>query len=174
MAYSDTSARLQVVTDNIFMEQIYNSEHRKCELLITLLKNNTWPLIRYRLEDLGELCFENEKVYINLFQGRKAEFFILGENKRFNAIVFSGLARAVCELYGYNAIYQFQIIKTGRWELKIKLRLNERSEADVMDRYQQEIQKIIGSDINIVVERVAYIEPDPVTGKTKEFIELKN
>lgn len=172
MAYSDLEGRLQVVTDNIYMEEIYNKEHGENELLITLLKNDTWPLVRYRLCDLGNLSYEDDRVYLNIIQGRKADFFVLSGNKRFNAIVFSGLARAICELYGFNVILQFQIVKESASELRVRLRLDEGATKEVLEKYRSELQKIIGENIKIVMERTDYIKPDPKTGKTREYIEL--
>lgn len=173
IAYTETNGKLGVITDNIFIEQIYNKEHKGYELLITLLKNDTWPLVRYRLEDLGDYVFENSKIYLNLKRGRKADFFILADNRRFNAIVFSGLARAVCEIYGFNVILQFKIIKESSYDLNVILRLNQSANKDdVMARYKTEMQKIVGNDICITVTETDYIKPDKITGKTKEFIEI--
>lgn len=173
MAYSDTDGRLKVITDNIFIEQIYNQEHESNELIITLLKNDAWPLVRYRLEDLGEYTFEDAGVYLKMKRGRKADFFILVEDRRFNAIIFSALARAVCELYGFNVILQFQIIKKSPYELEILLKLNpDAVKEEVMERYKTEMARIVGDDIRITVHETDYIKPDQITGKTKEFIEV--
>lgn len=173
MAYSDTDGRLKVITDNIFIEQIYNQEHESNELIITLLKNDAWPLVRYRLEDLGEYTFEDSGVYLKMKRGRKADFFILAKDRRFNAIIFSALARAVCELYGFNVILQFQIIKKSPYELEILLKLNSDAvKEEVMERYKTEMARIVGEDIQITVHETDYIKPDQLTGKTKEFIEV--
>lgn len=173
MAYSDTEGRLQVITDNIFIEQIYDENHNKNELVITLLKNDAWPLVRYRIGDLGDFIFENNKIYLTIYQGRKADFFVMANDRRFNAIIFSGLARAICELYGFNVILQFQIIKKSDYMLDVRLRLNEEAnKQEVAQRYKDELHKIVGEDIEINIEEVEYIEPDVRTGKTKEFINL--
>lgn len=173
MAYSNLAGDLEVIKDNIFIEQIYNEEHQKNELVITLLKNQTWPLLRYRLEDLGECIFENSNILLNLERGRKADFFMFSNNRRFNAIIFSGLARSICEIYGKNVILQFQVIKPMQQnKLHVKLRLGEGNKDEVMERYKKEVQKIVGNDIEIEVESIDYILPDNKTGKTKEFINL--
>ena len=171
MAYSDLDGSLRVITDNIFIEQMYNKEHDKNEILITLLKNNSWPLVRYQLEDLGQLSFDNSRVLLYLERGRKADFFTFSGNRRFNAIIFSGLARSICEIYGQNVIIQFQVIKEKKDKLLVKLRLSDCNQSEVMERYIEEIRKIIGNDINLSVQLVDYIAPDNKTGKTKEFID---
>lgn len=170
MAYSDFAGNLPVITDNIFIEQIYNEEHGKNEILITLLKNNSWPLVRYRLEDLGELKFQDSQVLLSLERGRKADFFTFSGDRRFNAIIFSGLARSVCEIYGETVILQFQVIKEKKDSLTIYLRLADVTRTDVAERYTEEIRKIVGNDIELSVQIVDYIAPDNKTGKTKEFI----
>lgn len=173
MAYSHIDGRLMVITENIFIEQLYNEEHQKNELLITLLKNDTWPLIRYRIGDLGSYVFDEDGLTLTLHRGRKAEFFTLADERRFNAIIFSGLARAICELYDSNVILQFQIIKKSAYELSVLLRLHDECEQEkVMAHYKNEIQKIVGDDIDVNVQKVEYIKPDDKTGKTKEFINL--
>ena len=150
---------------------MYNKEHDKNEILITLLKNNSWPLVRYQLEDLGQLSFDNSRVLLYLERGRKADFFTFSGNRRFNAIIFSGLARSICEIYGQNVIIQFQVIKEKKDKLLVKLRLSDCNQSEVMERYIEEIRKIIGNDINLSVQLVDYIAPDNKTGKTKEFID---
>ncbi|RDU22383.1 hypothetical protein [Anaerosacchariphilus polymeriproducens] len=171
MAYSDSNGKLMVEKNNIFIEQLYNEGHQKNEILITLLKNNTWPLVRYRLEDLGEYWFEDGKIYLSLHRGRKADFFVMDGNRRFNAIIFSGIARAICELYGMNVILQFQIRKQSENDLLVLLRLNpDANKKEVMVKYKKELQKIVGFNININLEEVEYIKPEEKTGKTKEFI----
>lgn len=173
MAYSNIDGRLQVITDNIFIEQFYSEQHNSNELIITLLKNNAWPLVRYRLEDLGDYVFDNSNIYLTMKRGRKADFFIMANERRFNAIVFSALARAICEIYGFNVILQFQIIKKTNYELQIYLKINpDAPSIEVMERYKQEMIKIVGKDINITIVETDYIFPDKVTGKTREFIEL--
>ena len=97
----------------------------------------------------------------------------MANDRRFNAIIFSGLARAICELYGFNVILQFQIIKKSDYMLDVRLRLNEEAnKQEVAQRYKDELHKIVGEDIEINIEEVEYIEPDVRTGKTKEFINL--
>lgn len=173
IAYSNLQGKLEIIKDNVYIEKIYNEEHGSNEIVITLLKNSTWPLVRYRLEDLGNYIFENSSIYLTLERGRKADFFILAENRRFNAIIFSGLARSICELYDNNVILQFQIVKESKKTLSVKLKLNEEADKqEVMDRYKAELQKIVGDDIHINIQEISYIEPDKITGKTKEFIDL--
>lgn len=174
MAYSETDGSMSVITDNIFIEEYYNEQHDKNELLITLLKNDTWPLVRYRIGDLGNISFKNDKVNLVLERGRCAEFFELGEDKRFNAIIFSGLARAICELYNKTVILQFQIIQKSKYELEVLLRIaNDCNSDEVISHYKSEITKIVGEEINVNIKRVEYIKPDDKTGKTKEFISFK-
>ena len=107
---------------------------------MTTLKNDSWPMIKYKLGDIGEISYENSIAYINIRQGRKADFFTLNNNRLFNAILFSGLARGVCELFGDMAIMQFQIIKKSEEELDLKIKLaNSPNKMKVFDYFKSEI-----------------------------------
>lgn len=76
MAFSDFEGNLEAQTDNIFFEEIYNEKYNTNELLITTLKNDAWPLVRYRIGDFGSLKFIGEKVTVNLKSGRTAIFLV--------------------------------------------------------------------------------------------------
>lgn len=41
----------------------------------------------------------------------------------------------------------------------------------VKEQYLLELYKIIGQDIEVIIEEVGFIAPDNRTGKTKEFID---
>lgn len=172
IAYSDNSGKLKV-TDNVFVETIDNEEIGQRELIITLLKNDSWPLVRYRICDLGELEYDlQNNVYLNLTRGRKADFFTMQGNKLFNAIIFSGLSRAICEIYGANVILQFQVTKIAENHLMIDVRVSDKCDKEkVIEDYKKSIEKVVGSDIKISIREVEYIKPDKNTGKTKDFID---
>ena len=172
IAYTDNSGKLKV-TDNVFVETIDNEEIGQRELIITLLKNDSWPLVRYRICDLGDIEYDVQgNVYLNLTRGRKADFFTMQGNKLFNAIIFSGLSRAICEIYGANVILQFQVTKIAENHLMIDVRVSDKCDKEkVIEDYKNSIEKVVGSDIKISIREVEYIKPDKNTGKTKDFID---
>lgn len=81
MAYTNVNGVLEVVTDNIFIEQIYNEQYNNNELVITVLKNTTWPLISYKLEDNGEYCFNDNRLELTIIKCRKVDYFTMLEEK---------------------------------------------------------------------------------------------
>lgn len=173
MAYTSKCGGLEV-TNNVFMETLDIDTNEK-EIVITTLKNNTWPLIKYKLGDIGEINYLDNKPCVFLRQGRKADIFTLNGNKLFNAVLFSGIARGVCELYNENVILQFQIIKLTEDEIKVKVKLSEsKNRYIILDYFKNEIKKIIGDNVLINFEIVDYILPDSKTGKTKDFIDLSS
>lgn len=172
MAYSSLNGELEI-TNNVFMEMLPLEKNNENEIILTTLKNNSWPMIKYKLGDIGEIKYNNDLAYINIRQGRKADFFTLNGNRLFNAILFSGLARGVCELFGDMAIMQFQILKKSEEELDIKVKLsNSENKMKVFNYFKNEIEKVIGANVVINFIIVDYIAPDVKTGKTKDFIDL--
>jgi phenylacetate-CoA ligase len=171
IAYTTESGKMRVV-NNVFVEQIFDEQNQKNELVLTTLFNNAWPLFRYRLGDLGNMKYDDNGSFLEIITGRKADFFAIGVNQRFNVIVFSGIARAVCELNGSNVIKQFQIIKENNNCLTVLLRLDQNSpKQKIQKQYLNELYKIMGRDIEIKINEVSFIAPDNRTGKTKEFID---
>lgn len=171
IAYTTQTGQMRIV-NNVFLEQIFDEQNQKNELLLTTLANNAWPLYRYRLGDLGNMTYDDMGALVEISTGRKADFFTVGIDRRFNVIIFSGIARAVCELYGSNVIKQFQIIKERADCLNVLLRLDSYApKREVKEQYSNELCKIIGQDIKIRIEEVSFIAPDNRTGKTKEFVD---
>ena len=160
------------VVENVYLEQVYFDDVQQSELVLTTLMNNAWPLCRYRLGDLGRLNFDGEKCFVDILQGRTAQFFTLESDQKFNVIIFSGIARAVCELYGENVIKQFQVIKKNNKNLVILLCLeSSEHKEEIKKRYLDELRHIIGSKINIEIVETSFIPPDNITGKSVEFID---
>lgn len=110
IAYTNPTGKMRVV-NNVFLEQIFDEQNQQNELVLTTLANNAWPLYRYHLGDVGNITYDDKGAFIEISYGRKADFFTIGLDRRFNAIIFSGIARAICELHGRNVIKQFQVIK---------------------------------------------------------------
>ncbi len=171
IAYTSEIGEMRVV-NNAFLEQIFDEQNQRNELVLTTLANNAWPLFRYRLSDIGNITYDDSGVYVKLSAGRKADFFKVGKDKKFNVIIFSGIARAVCEMRGSNVIKQFQVIKEDDTCLTVLLRLdNHASKQEIKEQFLNELYKIIGKDVLINVKEVSFIAPDNQTGKTKEFID---
>lgn len=86
--------------------------------------------------------------------------------------MFSGLARAICELNDMSAILQYQVIKQSDAKLVVYLKLhNEVNKDELMKKYKEECRKNLGELIDVDIIPIDYISPDEKIGKTKEFID---
>lgn len=171
IAYSDKCGKLKISND-VFMEMLCERDSNKTSIVITPLRNYSWPLIKYNIGDEGKINYENNDAYVNLSAGRTAIYFELN-GKTYNTILFSGLARNLCSKYNNNIIEQFQIEKISKKKLNINLKLsNTSNKSIVLDEYSDEVRKIFGTDIEIVITTKDFIKPDSKTGKYKDFVDL--
>ena len=171
IAYSDQMGRLKISKD-VYLDIACDDKQNKKNLIITPLRNYSWPLIKYNIGDEGHIYHEDGNAYVSLNAGRNAIYFTLN-NKLYNTILFSGLARNLCTKYGNNTIEQFQIKKISEMELNIDLKIANVSYKDmVINEYAFEISKVFGPEIKIIISEKCMIAPDSKTGKYKEFINL--
>ncbi|WP_425756284.1 hypothetical protein ACPW7J_02315 [Ihubacter sp. rT4E-8] len=171
IAYSTKDGKLEV-NSNVFIETISGPDGADNRLLITLLKNDAWPLIRYDIGDCGLLHYDNEKIFVKLLKGRSAEFISFSQGKIFNTIVFSSLIRKICGASCNNVIRQYQVIKEDNDRISILLCTNPLvQKEDICQQIKFELSKILGEGIQIEVKLCDYIQPDSFTGKTKNFID---
>ena len=171
IAYSTKDGKLEVNT-NVFIETTGGSDGAGNHLLITLLKNDAWPLVRYEIGDCGLLYYENEKAFVKLLKGRSAEFISLGQGKIFNTIIFASLIRKICGISCNNIIRQYQVIKESDDRISILLCTNPLVwKTDICQQIKFELSKILGEGIRTEVNLCDYIQPDNFTGKTKNFID---
>ena len=174
LAYGCNNNILHINDKNVFIEEVFNSEFGHSELVVTSLQNQTWPLIRYRLGDIGEIglnncsCSINSQFILNLNWGRESEYCTFGKF-RFSKVFFSYIIR---KLNDNNAgIIQYQIIKQDEDKIQINIVGDKKSEKKVFQTFRDEFsQRQIFIDIDICYS--SYIEPNNQTGKTKEFIDL--
>ncbi len=181
LAYSCADDELHILDRRVFIESVERAETGGSELVVTSLTNLAWPLIRYRLGDLGEVvppdatCAQPDSYRLRIRRGRRADYFTLGNGRVFNAIVFSGIARAMSQDPRTPAIYQYQVRKVSETRLTVRLCLGSRDSiqvATVLKGYDAELRKVVGSDVHLDYEVVDTIVPDPRTGKVKDFVDL--
>lgn len=179
MAFSCEEGHLHVLEQSLFIESIYNESLQDYELIVTSLSNDSWPLIRYRIGDIGTIerisCNSQPSSYVlHLKKGRKADYFTLAGNKYINAITFSGIIRGLSNIKGSSVVYQYQVVKTAENELIIKLCMDQENFESIqlfIARLETEIRKIIGNEIILHFKIVDSIQPDTKTGKCRDFID---
>ena len=181
-AYSCPEGDLRIVDEALFIESVTNEETGQNELLYTSLRNKAWPLIRYKVGDAGTLYYKKSNTgfpgcyCIDLQRGRIADYFELSGGVKVNAVLFSGVTRGLQKIHAYTSIKQYQVLKHSSNLIEVLLRLNTEllSEADIIDSFDHSIRQVIPETITIKYSVVRQLDPDPITGKVKDFKDLSN
>lgn len=184
LGFSCENGHLHILDHSVFIETIPNAETSSNELVITSLKNKAWPLIRYKIGDIGEVylnqncnCNLKGSFCLDLKKGRKADYFTLVNGKHLNAILFSGIIRGLSTMENKSVIYQYQVVKKSDDLLEIYLCMNEENKeghSSLIQTINEELKKVTGENISIKYIVTDYIEPDKLTGKCRDFIDESN
>lgn len=176
LAYGCHYGNFHVNNRSVFIESVFNDQYNNYEILVTSLKNYSWPLIRYRIGDLGVLknneclCNIDNPYVLDLHRGRASDYCQIND-VRFSIALFSFTARKINEKANKNIIKQHQIIKTSTNHLQINI-LGDVNYGDFIEKeYRTELEKIVGN-ISLDIKFTDNIPPDNKTGKVKEYIEL--
>lgn len=182
IAFTCECGELKILDDSVFVEAIYNDKIKANEIIVTSLRNKAWPLIRYKIGDLGNVkckqsCSDSKKseFIIKLDKGRTADYFSLGNGQIINAILFSGVIRGVTDLKNDVSVYQYQVQKINDMNLRVLLclgNLSKDSEVIFVKSLDDEIRKTIKNEIEITYKIVDNIKPNHLTGKCKDFLDL--
>ncbi|BBH22582.1 hypothetical protein Back11_39270 [Paenibacillus baekrokdamisoli] len=174
IAYTCNYNNSHIFDQDVFVESIYNNKINDNELVITTMSNKSWPLVRYRIGDIGlvtnEKCKCGKEYTLLLKQGRSVEFFTIG-GKTIHAILISSLTNIVNQTSNEYIIDQYQIVKDSESSMTLVLNLrNKDKESEVIMFYEKELRKLLGNDVIITFEIVDKILSDPKTGKVKTLI----
>lgn len=182
LAYSCRAGVLHAVDSSVFVEAIPDTTAGHDELVVTSLRNRAWPLIRYRIGDIGAVvdasgcaCGVGGAWALKLERGRRADFFSLDNGQRLNAIMFSGIIRGLSAVAGKPLIAQYQARKTGGATLEVLVRLHDRSPIaprDVLDRLDVELRRVLQGGVSITYAVCDAIPVDARTGKARDFVDL--
>lgn len=177
LAYGCYEEKLHINDKSVFVESIYNKELDDYELVITSLKNMTWPLVRYRIGDLGRViknicnCNIDSKFFLDLKEGRYSEFLQIGD-KKISSAYFSFIARQINEKLNEIIIKQHQIVKEiNNSVIQIKIVGDEKYKKYILQEFAKYLQKL-DKDIEVKVDFLNSILPDNKTGKVKEIIQI--
>jgi phenylacetate-CoA ligase len=181
LGYTCPAGTMHVATDSVYLETIELDGVR--EVVVSSLRNLAWPLIRYRIGDLGRVTYDSDcpcgrdaATVLLLERGRKADVFDLADGQRINAIASSGLLRALGDSLGYEAVAQYQVCRVSLSHLSVQLRLAERAHGDagmVITCLREGLRKIVDFGSVVIDIQVAdTILPDPITGKHRDFVDL--
>lgn len=173
LAYGCNNNILHINDKSVFIETVYNNTYKNTELIVTSLKNNCWPLIRYRLGDIGTVqlndcsCNIGSKYVLDLTWGRKSELCMIG-SETLSKVFFSYIVRKINT--PKIIVRQFQIVKKEENTIEIRVVGDESFSSVVKDIFLFELSKKI-KNICVYIKYMKFIKPDDKTGKTKDYID---
>ena len=176
--------------------EIYNfEENRLCkeeeqgEIIITNLARTSFPIIRYRIGDVGRFkkgsCACKDKNPILILEGRAGEDFKIGGAYISIDSVEDSIKEFV-SLDGISANYQFIIEDINENKMRVILKV-ESSDIDKSSLHIKKIKENLQTKINelkvgeemgylsteVVFVNVGGLERNPITGKIKHFKDLR-
>ncbi|EGQ9293876.1 hypothetical protein ACSI5G_003996 [Vibrio vulnificus] len=182
LGYGEETGPLNIPQKSVYLETAFNANAGQSELLVTTLRNHAWPLIRYKVGDTGSIeinqstSTDSPQFCLSLTSGRVSDYFQLAGGITVNAILFSGISRALSKHYGFTVINQYQVRKYSESKLEIALCINKQLcdefiIKNVVDKFEQDVRTIIPESINISFVLADYIQPSEQTGKAKDFVD---
>jgi phenylacetate-CoA ligase len=134
------------------------------ELLVTSLTNFAMPMIRYRIGDVGKIRSVVTKegrlgVAIEALEGRTSDSITLRNGRIIHGEYITHV------FYGMEGIKQFQFIQKSydRFLLYLVCSQNVRGVFD--ERITKKIKRDLGDEIELRIEYVDRIQPNPKSGK---------
>lgn len=176
------TGKLDIFDDLLVMESVKDdgTKANKGELgrvIITVLENDIFPLIRYCIDDEVIIDSENDAhqfTVINAISGRKME--------RINITLDNGQKFEIhpMDLVGmfFPGLRHYQVVQTGNKSVVLKVVVDGDHATAIKDataliaEFLKE-QYITSTDVDVRVECVEHIDSDPRTGKTPLIIALK-
>jgi phenylacetate-CoA ligase len=92
IAFSDNDGALKVCDETVFVETTAEKE-----ILVTSFFNKAFPLIRYKIGDMGELEYRPDGTYIKSLIGRSDDLVKLPNGKEAAGLTFYYCTRAILE-----------------------------------------------------------------------------
>lgn len=167
---------LHISSDHVIVE-IINEKGEQCkpgelgEVVVTDLDNYVFPLIRYRIGDLGVLSERICKCgrpfpMLESVEGRTFDLLIGTNGNRVLATFFTLYFR-----HNVKGILKFQIIQEHLTEVKLKVIVNEQYTDNEGEKIILAIRSKLGDETNVKIEVVDSIEP---TGSGKHRWVISN
>lgn len=176
LGYTCPGGAMHVTEKSVYVESV----NEPSELIVSTLRNHTWPLIRYRQGDLGtvrpaalSVC-DHAVTTMEVLRGRRADVIELASGTRLNAVMFSGVTRGLAAVLGHDPLGAYQVARVGPSSLLLRLVLKPGplGTQEVIDRLDIELRRVLPETACAVdYEIVAGITPDPRTGKARDFVD---
>ena len=168
---------LHIIMDNVIVECIDSITGEEVwdkpgELLITDLNNYGMPFIRYKIGDMGILSKEKcrcgrNTLLLKRVIGRTTDNFILKNGRIVHGEYFTHL------FYGLEGIKEFQFVQEKIDRFIFYIVKDENFDVNIINRLEQEIKNVVGSDSQLDIIFVESIPKTP-TGKYRFTISKIN
>lgn len=172
IGYECTEGNIHLAEENVYVETNENNE-----LLVTDLFNKAFPLVRYKVGDMGILsdercsCGSHNRIVKEL-QGRTNDIAKLKSGKMVPGLTFYYISRALLESSGI--LKEFIIRQTALDTFEFDVVSDKALEETDIEELKKTAEEYLESGLNIVVHQVDRIGR-PASGKIKHFYsELEN
>lgn len=168
--------KMHVVNDNVIVEVIKDGKNVYGEegaIYITSLNNFAMPFIRYETGDKGILTQNGKGEYIlELKSGRASDFIMLENNKKLNSYVIQNIMEYTNENM-HSVIKQFQVVQNDIDKFTAYMVIDPKFNGWKQAVEEEFVENITDEDLKNTKWDFIWkdkIEPDPMTGKYKFFI----
>ena len=143
------------------------------EIVVTHLRNNYMPLIRYKIGDRGALlsgvCSCGRRLpLMKVTVAKESDIFRLFNQKTYSSEIFDYINIAVLEKYP-NSILQFRVVQKTLEDFEVEFIKGSESCEFAKDLFLQKIRQELGKDIKVNFKEVKKIVRE-ATGKKRYFI----
>lgn len=170
MACECEAGGMHIYANNVFLEVVDNNGNplpngESGRILVTLLYNYSFPLIRYEIGDVGTLtdqvCVcERPFPLLEHLEGRTVEFLMTNDGGYITPVYIRHLIGVV---HNPGFIKRFQLIQNSLVNYELKLELEKGvSEQDcnvTIERIVKDLKAVFGSNSTIIVDKVNEMLP---------------
>ena len=172
IAHECPEGRMHITSENVIVEIIKDNRPAKPredgEIVITHLDNYAMPFIRYRTGDIGQPsnetcpCGRGLEV-MKVVKGRSTDFIIAPDGRWVHGSAFGYVLRDI------PGVLQYQIIQEDVDSIRILIVINDDFPPNGVEQIRESVVARLGSDVQVDVEQVSEITPDP-SGKFRYVI----
>jgi phenylacetate-coenzyme A ligase PaaK-like adenylate-forming protein len=180
IAFSNQQGELEVDQDSVYVQVIDSKTGQVLphgeygEVIVTSLLMRSLPFVRYRTGDIGRLIGHPEKgsLILQLLPVRSSQIRL--SDRVLPAALFRYLDRLFWELSVVKGIRQFQMIQESFYSFRLLVVSDsDMSEDPVLKpKLIGFLRQCLASDIELAIENVSFIAPNPQSGKFQSFISL--
>lgn len=177
IAYECPEGNMHVMSDNVYLETVQRGSDK--ELCVTTLRNHVMPLVRFNIEDKGEIlrnvsckCGRCGDI-LKLHMGRSNEWIQNEDGTQMHAYALMQIVQQINYMTD-GAILQYQLRQRDYRDFLVKLIVDSEYEdwefQELANQIRDAFQERLGKEVQTEVIRVANILPDERSGKLACFL----